>query len=76
MILVALVAVPCLLVGMFTYLVLRHFDLPLPARRSRPRLNIDASSRLFLAGTGTAMAIWILAWLGILVFGMLKLYGL
>lgn len=76
MILVVLMIVPCLLTGVTTYLVLRHFDLPLPARRSRLRLNVDASSRLFLAGAGTAMAVWILAWLGVLVLGLLKLYGL
>jgi len=75
-ILVVLVVVPCLVVGLTSYLVLRHFDLPVPARRSRPRLNVDASSRLFLAGAGTAMAVWIMAWLALLVFGMLKLYSL
>lgn len=74
--LAGLVAAACVVVAIGTYTVLRLLDLPVPASRNRPRLNVGASSRGFLFVTGTAMTVWILAWLALLVGGLAFLWGM
>ena len=71
-----LVVTACVVAAIATHTVLRLFDVPVPTLRRRPRLNVAASSRGYVFLAGTAMTLWILAWLAALGVGLVFLFGL